>query len=68
MNWLNQQNIPAEMILKLVNSVQRHSKYNSAYCLREDDQGNQYCRFHYPFALESRTYLRLSTYERWETL
>ena len=44
----------------LVNSAQRHSKCNSAYCLREDDQGNQYCRFHYPFALESRTYLRYS--------
>ena len=41
----------------LVNSFQRHSRCSSAYCLRED-QGNHYCRFHYLFALESRTYLR----------
>lgn len=42
----------------LVNSVQRHSKCSPTYCLREDDQWNQYYRFHYPFPLESRTYLR----------
>ena len=42
----------------LVNSVQRHAKFNSAYCLREDNEGNQYCTFQYPFALESGTYLR----------
>ena len=60
MKGLNQQNIPVEMILKLVNSVQRPSKCNTAFCLRGDDHGNQYCGFRYPFALESRTYLRFS--------
>ena len=26
--------------------------------IREDEHENQYCKFHYPFALERRTYLR----------
>lgn len=34
--------------LDMVNSVQRRSKCNY---LREDDKGNQYCRFHYLFPL-----------------
>ena len=44
--------------MEQVNFVQRHSKCNSAYYLRENDLGNPYCTFHHLFALESRTYLR----------
>ena len=30
---------------KLLNTVQRHSKCRSYYCLRQDQMGNQYCTF-----------------------
>ena len=43
--------------IDIVNSVQRHSKCNSPYCLREDKQGNQYCRFHYPFHINKEIYI-----------
>ena len=41
----------------LVNSVQRHSKYNSAYCLRKKSNGEQYCRFNFPFENCEETYI-----------
>ena len=43
--------------IDIVNSVQRYSKCNSAYSLREDKQRNQYCRFHYPFDINQETYI-----------
>ena len=42
----------------LVNTVQRHSKCNSAYCLKIDSEGNQFCRFHYPFELQEFTHIK----------
>ena len=42
----------------LVNTVQRHSKCSSYYCLRQDQLGNQYCRFHYPFEMNDKTYIQ----------
>ena len=41
--------------IELVNTVQRHSKCNSAYCMRKDKFGNQNCRFGYPASLCSAT-------------
>lgn len=41
----------------LVNSIQRHSKCNSAYCLRYDKAGNQFCRFKFPFDDCKETYI-----------
>ena len=41
----------------LLNTVQRHSICNSAYCLKEKD-GNQYCRFKYPFDKCDKTNLQ----------
>ena len=46
--------------IDIVNSVQRDSKCNSAYCLRENKQGNQYCRFHYLFDINKETYISLT--------
>ena len=43
--------------IQLVNTVQRHTKCNSGYCLRQDKDGKQYCRFRYPFQLVEQTYL-----------
>lgn len=39
----------------LLNSVQRHTKCNSGYVLRTNSEGEQYCRFHYPFELQDET-------------
>jgi hypothetical protein len=34
----------------LLNCVQRHTKYSSAYCLRKKNSDKeQYCRFNFPF-------------------
>jgi hypothetical protein len=41
----------------LVNSIQRHAKCNSAYCLRYDKTGNQFCRFKFPFENSEETYI-----------
>ena len=41
----------------LVNSVQRHTICNSAYCLRTTPNGDQYCRFHFPMELCDTTKL-----------
>ena len=32
----------------LLNSVQRHTRCNSAYCLRQKRNGSQHCRFDHP--------------------
>ena len=48
---------------QLVNTVERHSKCNSGYCLREDKQGNQYCRFHYPLPLQNDTFIQYDEIE-----
>ena len=42
----------------LVNTVQRRSKCSLYYCLRQDQLGNQYCRFQYPFEMNDKTYLK----------
>lgn len=42
----------------LVNMVQRHSKCSSYYCLRQDQLGNQHCRFHYPFEMNDKKYIK----------
>ena len=42
----------------LLNTVQRHTKCNSEYCLRTNIEGEQYCRFHYPFELQDRTHIK----------
>ena len=34
--------------VNLLNTVQRHSKCNSAYCLRQKSDGKQNCRFDFP--------------------
>ena len=39
----------------LVNTVQRHTKCNSAYCLKVNSNGERYCRFHYPFDTQTST-------------
>ena len=44
--------------IDITSSVQRHSKWNSAYCLRTDKHGNQYCRFFYPFDTNNETYIK----------
>jgi len=36
----------------LLNSVQRHTRCNSSYCLRFNDSNQEsYCRFRFPFEL-----------------
>ena len=50
--------------VELVNTVQRHSKCNSGYCLRHDKEGNQYCRFKYPLDHCSATFMQ---YDKIET-
>ena len=42
----------------LVNSVQRHSKCNAAYCLKMDKDGNQKCRFNFPQDLYFETFVK----------
>lgn len=42
----------------LVNTVQRHTKCNSGYCLRQDASGNQKCRFGFPIEPADVTHLR----------
>ena len=41
----------------LLNSVQRHTLCNSAYCMKQKDDGSQKCRFDYPFALTEQTHI-----------
>ena len=41
----------------LVNTVQRHTKCNSAYCLKEDKEGQQRCRFNFPIDTVEKTHL-----------
>ena len=53
-----------EDYLDLVNTVQRHTKCNSAYCLRVDSDGNQYCRFHYPFDIQDKTFIKYNENKR----
>ena len=47
-----------EDYVDLINTVQRHSKCNSAYCLKQDKDGNQHCRFHYPIPLNDETHIK----------
>ena len=52
---------PADMdscLKPTVHPCQRHSKCSSYYCLRKDQLGNQYCRFHYPFEMNDKTYIQ----------
>ena len=41
----------------LVNCVQRHTKCSTAYCLRKKSNGEQYCRFKFPFEDCNETYI-----------
>ena len=41
----------------LLNSVQRHTLCNSAYCLRQKRDGTQYCRFDFPIDTCSKTHI-----------
>ncbi|XP_066921730.1 uncharacterized protein [Clytia hemisphaerica] len=41
----------------LVNSVQRHTKCSTAYCLRKKNDDEQYCRFNFPFEDCNETYI-----------
>ena len=40
----------------LLNCVQRHTKCNSAYCLKQKKDGSQYCRFDYPIDTCKKTH------------
>ena len=42
----------------LVNSAQKYLKYNSTYCLKEDNNAIQYFSFSYSFEVENSTYTR----------
>ena len=42
----------------LLNTVQRHTKCNSAYCLKTDKNGDQYCRFNFPFEKNESTHVK----------
>lgn len=44
--------------IDIVNSVQRQSKFNSAYCLQVDKNVAQYFRFHYTFDEGSVTFIK----------
>jgi hypothetical protein len=44
--------------VELINKVQRHTQFNSSYCLRVDRTGRQHCRFGYPKDITEHTYLR----------
>ena len=46
-----------EDYVNLLNSVQRHTLRNSAYCLKKKDDGSQYCRFNFPFDQCQKTHL-----------
>ena len=39
----------------LLNSIQKHLKCNSTYCLKEDNNRIQYFRFSYPSEIENST-------------
>jgi hypothetical protein len=41
----------------LLNTVQRYTQCSSAYCLKQADDGTQYCRFGYPIECSSNTHL-----------
>ena len=41
-----------------MNTVQRHTKCNSGYCLRTDKSGNQTCRFQFPLEICNATHLK----------
>ena len=42
----------------LLNTVQRHTKCNSTYCLKTYKNGDQYCRFNFPFDKNDSTYVK----------
>ena len=42
----------------LLNTVQRHTKCNSAYCLKTDKNGDQYCRFNFPVEKNESTHVK----------
>ena len=50
--------------IDLVNSIQRHTKCNSGYCLRHDKFGNQFCRFKFPFELAENTSIEYQKLEK----
>ena len=41
----------------LVNTVELHTKCNSQYCLKTNSENEQYCRFNYPFDLQTKTHI-----------
>lgn len=49
---------------ELVNTVQRHTKCNSAYCLRENKEGQQKCRFNFPIDTVEKTHLKFEKVHR----
>ena len=42
----------------LLNSVQRHTLFNTAYCLRQKSNGTQSCRFDYPVDACQKTHIQ----------
>lgn len=44
--------------IDLVNTVERHTKCNSAYCSKTDSNGNQSCRFKFPMETAPNTHLK----------
>ncbi len=42
----------------LVNTAQRHTKCNSAYCFRQDKDGQQKCRFNFPIDTVEQTHIK----------
>ena len=42
----------------LLNSVQRHTGFNAAYCLRQKSNGSQHCRFDYPIDTCYKTHIQ----------
>ncbi|KAE8739231.1 hypothetical protein FOCC_FOCC015271 [Frankliniella occidentalis] len=57
----------ARDLAELLNRVQRH-RCSRVYCQRKDKNGNTYCRFKFPFALEEMTRLFVNDQGQFELL
>ena len=47
--------------VNLLNSVEGHNKCSSAYCLKNDQNGNEHCRFFYLFDTNEKSYIKYTT-------
>ena len=47
-----------EDLVDLINTVQRHSRCSSAYCLKRHDSGDVQCRFKFPKPLCNKTHMQ----------